>query len=278
MRCKKGSFSHEFVRQALLLLPFALFFTGCAYKPWTAPLQTKQAEATAQLIDSLAARDVACGKTLEGDLALFLETPLGNMALSGFLQFSLPSSYKFVVTNPLGQPLLAVAGNQEWFQAINAPRKKYMEGSINSFGVRNKIPELFLAGSWGEWITGRNFLGSQAITHIRHDRSTRGIWVTFQNKNSNQTVTEHLLLAPEEELIIARILENREGKKVAQIDYANWMPQRSCRQPLDINITGLEYGSNIRITLSDVLLFDEVSSYRLPTPSGTSGYIKQFMP
>lgn len=278
MTCKNSRFFHQFIRQALLLLPITLFFTGCAEKPWTDPLKTTQAEATAELIDSLAARDATCGKTLEGDLSLFLVTPLGNMALSGFLQFSLPSSYKFIVSNPLGQPLLAVAGNQESYQAINAPRKKYLEGSINSFGVRNKIPEPFLAGSWGEWLTGRNHLDSQAITDIRHDRNTRGIWITFQNKNSHPTVTEHLLLDPEEELIIARILENGEGKTVAHIDYANWMVRRRCRQPLNINITGLEYGSNIRIELSDILISDEVSSYHLPTPSATSGYIKQFMP
>jgi hypothetical protein len=278
MLWKADSFSHLFVWPVMLFVLAPILIAGCGGRPWTDPLKTDEADAAAELIDSLTLRDTMCGKTLEADLSLFYENPLGKKALSGFLQFSLPSSYKFVMTNPFGQPVLAIAGNEQSFQAINTGLKKYMEGSIRSFGLRNKIPAQFLGGSWGNWLTGRNQFTSQAITDIRHDRDTRGLWITFQAENNIQPATHHLLLAPEDKLILAHIIEDGKGKTVADIKYGNWIPQGECRQPQEIDITGLGYGTNIRIKLSDVLVSDKVESFRLPIPPDAAGYIKQYLP
>ena len=88
------------IRHTLFFLFAAFVLAGCATSPWTDPLQDTEADKIAHQIDALAARDAACGKTLEGDLLLFYQSPLEKKALEGFLQFSMPSSYKFVVTNP----------------------------------------------------------------------------------------------------------------------------------------------------------------------------------
>ncbi len=275
---KTDSFSHLFIRQLMLFVLAPILIVGCGGRPWTDPLKPDEADAAAELIDSLTRRDAMCGKILEADLSLFYENPLGKKALSGFLQFSLPSSYKLVMTNPFGQPVLAIAGNEQSFQAINTIQKKYMEGSIRSFGLLNNIPKHFLEASWGNWLTGRSQFSSQAITDIRHDRETRGLWITFQAENSTQPATHHLLLAPEDKLILTRIIEDGKGKSVADIKYGNWIAQGECRQPREIDITGLGYGANIRIKLSDVLVSDKEQSFQLPIPPDEAGYIKQYLP
>ena len=171
-----------YIQQTLFFLLASFFLAGCASKPWTEPLKGIEVDSTTQIIDSLVARDAACGGTLEGDLVLFYQNPLEKKAFSGFLQFSKPSAYKFVMTNPFGQPVLIIAGDKESFQVINILEKSYLAGSLRSFGLRNNIPSYFLKSNWSSWLTGRNQLSSQAITDIRSDRDSRGVWLTFQSK------------------------------------------------------------------------------------------------
>jgi hypothetical protein len=262
-----------YIQRALLFMLAVFFLAGCARKPWTEPLAGTEADSVTQLVDSLVARDAGCGETLEGDLVIFYQNPFEKKALSGFLQFSMPSSYKFVITNPIGQPVLAIAGDQISFQAINTLQRNYLAGSLRSFGLRNDIPSHFLKSDWGAWLTGRNLLSSQMITNIRKDRDSRGVWLTFKNKD--QTGVHHLLLDTEKEVFPVRILEEENGRKVVEVTYNNWVSLEGCRQPLEIKITGLDYGTNIHITLSDVSLDDGRKTYLLQPPPG---YSRQFMP
>jgi hypothetical protein len=270
---KTGKFLFGSLRQAVFFLLASFLLAGCATKPWTEPLAEPEAGSVAQLVDSLVARDAGCGQTLEGDLVLFYQNPLDKKALSGFLQFSLPSSYKFVMANPFGQPVLVVAGDQNSFQAISTLEKKYLAGSLRSFGLHKDIPSYILKGDWAAWLTGRNRRPSQSITYIRNDRQSRGVWLTFQS--TDQTGMDHLLLDRDREVFVDRIVENDHGRQVAVIRYGNWLTVGECRQPLEINITGLDYGTEIRIELSNVLLSDGQKTYRLQPPPG---YARQFMP
>ena len=258
---------------ALLFLVAAFVLAGCAATPWTDPLQDTEAEKIAYQVNAMTARDAACGKTIEGDLALFYQTPLEKKALEGFLRFSMPSSYKFVITNPFGQPVLILAGDQHSFQAINTISKKYFTGSISSFGLRHNIPSSLLKSDWGSLLTGRVQLSGRSITDIRHDRDARGVWLTFDNKN--QEGVSHLLLDREKEIVLAYIIEDGRGKKVAEITYSNRLAAGTCQQPLDINIAGLEYGTKIQIKLENVLLSDTKKIYQLRPPLG---FIQQHMP
>lgn len=273
MRWKTDKSIVAYTQQALLFLLATFFLAGCATKPWTEPLQDTEASKTAQLIDAMVARDAACGGTLEGDLVLLYQSPLEKKVLSGFLQFSMPASYKFVITNPFGQPVVVITGDKDSFQAINTLKKHYLAGKIRSFGLRNNIPSYFLKSNWGFLLTGRNQLTSQSITALQNDRDGRGIWLSFQNKE--QTGVYHLLLDPEKEIFLMSVLENGNGKTVAEITYNNWATIGTCRQPLDIDIAGLDYGTDIHVTLSNILISDRKETYRLSPPPG---YNQQYMP
>lgn len=260
-------------RDSLLFLAASYLLTGCAAKPWSEPLGEPETESTLQLVDTLAARDALCGKTLEGDLDLFYQTPLEKKALSGFLQFSIPSSYKFIVSNPFGQPLLAVAGDQKSFQAINIGNQSYLAGSLSSFGLRSNISSYLLQSDWSTLLTGRILFPGQAITELNEDRNQRGVWLT--SKRKNQPGSYRLLLDRDQELIVACVLENDNGGTVAEILYDNWVTLGGCRQPLDIRISGLDYGTEVQLKLSNVALSDEEMNYSLQPPPG---YRRQYLP
>lgn len=261
------------IRHAVLFLAAALVLAGCTVAPWTDPLQDTEAEKIALQVDELAARNAACGNTLEGDVALFYQSPLGKKALDGFLKFSMPSSYKFVMTNPFGQPVLIIAGDQDSFQVINTLSKNYLVGSILSFGLQNNIPTSFLTSDWGALLTGRFQLQSQSITDIRRDRDGRGVWLSFHQKKPQGV--SHLLLDREKEIFLIYVAEDHKGKKIAEVTYGNRMPADPCQQPLDINITGLDYGTEIHLALENVVISEEKNTYRLASPPG---YNRQDMP
>ncbi|MGW8193616.1 MAG: hypothetical protein ACWGOX_05060 [Desulforhopalus sp.] len=251
------------------------WLAGCAAGPWNEPLDENQTDKTLLLVDALAARDAHCAQSISGDLTLTYKSPVDDTALVGFLEFSLPSSFKFVLTNPLGQPVFAVAGDQKTFAAINTRERKYFAGSLQAFGVRNNIDTAFLQGDWGDWLTGRNRLAGQNVTDLRYDRDGRGIWLTFPSGNDGRSGAEHLLLAPDKELYQARIIENEKREIVAEIAYSEWTKAGVCWQPLDIRITKLDYGAEIHLKLSDIIVEQEPEKYTLPVPDG---YLMQFMP
>ena len=219
-----------------LLLLAILTFAGCGGKPWTTSIEGERFAATKELVDSLVQEQQGCGKSFEGDLALFYSDPLEKKALSGYLRFSMPGSYKFVVANPLGQTLLAIAGNQKSYQAVNVPERLFMSGSLRSFGIRHHLPTEILNGQWGEWITARNLRSSDTMSAIRADKKDRGLWISFRNGTAEPAGMSHLLLEPVSRLPLIRILENGAGTTFAEVTYGNWTSEGSCRQPQEINI------------------------------------------
>lgn len=265
----------SFLLKPLVVAVLLLYLTGCASKPWTGPLGSEQADETALLVDALAARDRACGTSLEGDIILFYKTPFDKKGVNGLLQVSLPFSYKFVMTNPFGQPLLAIAGDKQSYQVINTLDRRYLAGSIRSFGVKNNIAAPILQGNWGDWLMGRNSFSGRQITEIRRDRIKRGVWVSFAPQEKSESGAEHLLIDPERQLYLARIIEDMEKKVIAEITYEGWAAAGECSQPLDISIIGLDYGAEIHLKLSNIAVTNEQEVYRLPIPPG---YIRQFMP
>ena len=268
-RSKKALFPFWGILLATLML------SGCAGKPWTTPLAGERFEQTSQLVDTLLHENQSCGQSLDGDLALFYADPLEKRALNGYLQFSLPGSYKFVVANPFGQTIFAVAGDQKIYKTVIVPEKKYIEGGLQSFGLRHKLPAEIINGSWGEWLTARNQHPSSTITAIHEDKDARGLWVSFRHNKNEPAGMSHLLLEPVDKTLLARILENSEGEIVAEITYADWITLGECRQPREITISGLDYGVDIRLKLSNVRLTDEVKQYSLPF---FSSYIQQYLP
>lgn len=271
----KKSDPHLILARTFILLLFLAVLAGCAGRPWTEPLQGDRYDETSRLMETFAAQDATCGKTLDGDLSLVYTNAFERKALAGYLEFSMPTSYKFVVSNPFGQPVFAAAGDHTSFQAINVPERKYMAGSMSSFGLRHKLPGEIISKNWGEWIMDRHLRPSQSIAAIHEDRQERGIWVSYRHEEGEPAGQSHLLVDPASGRIVTRILDNGEGDTIAEVTYNGWLDQEPCRQPQEVNVTGLEYGAEIHLKLTDIRLTAAEKRFQLPEPPG---YIKQMMP
>lgn len=268
------SLIRQFIR-TLFYIAIPFFLIGCAVKPWTDPLVESDADNTHLIIDALLERDKECSNTLDADLKIGLTSALGKNALSGHLQFSMPSSFRFAVVNPFGQPVFMVAGDQKTFQSVNTVNRKYLSGRLRSFFLLNNIPTFFLNERWGDWLTSRNSFSSEKISDVRQDREQRGVWITFQHEAGESIQKTHVLLAPDNTSFLARVLEGNKGEILATTHYSNWVMAGRCSQPLNIDTTGLDYGSDIHLSLTNIHTLEEKKKYTVPPPPG---FNRQYLP
>ncbi|PHR30552.1 MAG: hypothetical protein COA36_00675 [Desulfotalea sp.] len=258
----------------IVFLLTALFVSGCAQKPWKTSLGENEYESTLQIAEEMAAVNTKCNKGFQSDLTLEYANPFGKRTFSGYFLYSPGTNYKFVASNPLGQPIVIIAGNKKRYQMINTLQAKYVTGGMTSFSLRYKLPIHFLKGRWDDWLTGKNSISTEYITDISTDRELRGIWITFEDNEGARNIS-HLLIDPERRTIIEHVLETRQKKPLATIRYSDYIQDQSCLQPQNINITGLEYGTTIKLQLSETKLTSRINVYKLTPPQG---YWKQFRP
>ncbi len=254
----------------LHLLCWLLFLAGCSStgKQWGEPLATDQQHRFISDFTQMTRRDNACPATMITDLAITYTSPLTKRSINGFLQFSLPDNYKFVVTNPLGQIFWAVAGNRKQYQTINTAERLYHSGELQSLILKHQLPLFLTQNNWGEWLLARNRFSKEKIVDIRHDKDNRGIWFTVKTSVLKGEY-EHLLIEPDLQVLLQRIIVDRSGEELATIIYDRTntkIDKDQCIQPEHITITGLAYNSSVELWLSAIEFQSEKKSYNLPAP------------
>lgn len=197
--------------------------------------------------------------------------------MAGYFQIISPSFIKLVVSNPFGQPILILTSDQKSFQLINTMRMVYTAGSLYSYGLQNDIPLTLLKGNWQDWIRGTISVKPSAITNVRGDAENRGSWVTVESEAEGNFLRTHLLIDPEEGVLLSRIIEDDKGNRLSEFTYNDWESVGSCRQPYRIRVTGLEYHTEITIKLSDVLVAEKgaENKFLLTAPAN---YLQQIIP
>lgn len=211
------------------------------------------------------------------DLAITYSSPLQQKSLSGYLQFSLPGSYKFALTNPLGQVFWAVAGDRKTYQAIDTTQHLVTSGTMKALILQNQLPLFLIQNDWGDWLMARNRIDSTHIVDIHKDLDERGMWFTLRHPSLYGSY-EHLLIEPEQQILLQRILADRDGDRLAVVTYEQF-PERTdsgqCVQPGHITVTGLDYGSRIELELTAVEFQPEKQQYTLPKPPQ---YLEKHLP
>lgn len=259
----------------LATLLVALVSGGCARKPWGDPFQEDAFEAAKAEISGFIEGAQTCGDTVATDLSIFYDDPLGRKAMKGYLEFSLPKSFKFIVTNPFGQPLLAVSANTKTFEVIITRDSQFIAGSLESYALRHDLPVEFVQGDWGAWFTGRSLNSASDIQEIREDLEGRGLWVKFRS-NSPVEGPGSVLFDRESGAPLIRFIENKQGKKIATITYRSWTKiDDSCSQPAEIEVSDLGYGTTIKLELSEIEIRPERNVYDLTPPTG---FFQQYLP
>jgi len=253
-----------------LVLPLLiLLMTGCAGKPWTTPVTDAETAVITQTFKEMQQRDDSCPRCLDAKATLYWDGPGEDRAVSGFFLLMLPASVKFVVTNPLGQPLYAVVSNGQGFQSINTTLKQHVSGELSDLMRQYDIPESLLSAHWGYWLLGRLHERGAMIEAISQDESGRGVWVTLRYPDEEALAKCHLLMQPDGKKLLARVLVDRQGDTVATLSYDYGTSRDNCPSVSRISVTGLPYGSRLNIDFAEILT-DRILSdadFRLKVPA-----------
>lgn len=252
---------------AVLLL---LLVNGCATKPWTSPVADEETGLITQIFEEMQERDDSCFSCLDAKTTLVWDPPGEDRSVTGFLQLMLPTSVKFVVLNPLGQPLYALVSDGREFQSINTTLRQHLIGKISSLASQYKIPESLFSDNWGYWLTGRLHEHEAAIESIHRDGSGRGAWITLRYQGEAPLGKSHLLIQPASKQLLARILVDRQGETIATLSYDHRTGQDACAPVSKITITDLPYGSKLNIELEEILIDRSFSAadFRMKIPAG----------
>jgi hypothetical protein len=261
-----------------LLCLVLLFSGGCARAPWTKQVDDNQAQTIRNMIQEKAKTDAACSSTLDAEVTISMKTVMEKKSFSGFLQLKLPSSVKFVTTNPLGQTLIALVSDGESYRSINTLDNQFVSGSLSTMAIRNDIPQELLTGRWGIWLSDRIEIPKDGeITDIRQDATARGIWVKLINSKSKGGSQEYILIEPLSRRPLLRMLMDAEENPIAMIEYADWQQGPKCGQPTTFHITGLSKGVEITIHLADIIT-DKILTERDFSLRPPPGYFIELRP
>ena len=253
----------------LLILSSVLLVSGCATKPWKAPVDSLHADSYHAVIRKIQQGQAAGPDCIAADVAIVVENRIGRRAVSGYLQLRQPDAIKFVVSNPFGQPLFALAGSDQAFRLVDTRQRLILTGNLDQFCMTLDIPKELATDRWPIWLTGR-FPGMNAAPEIRTDSEQRGVWVVFAG--SGAPWQEHLLLDPASWTLRSRMITNK-NEVVLRLDY--YYPEgdqdsATLSQPERIVISNLDFGTEatVEFSLVEELAECRAEDFVIPFPPG----------
>lgn len=267
--------SHFFLPVALL----CLLLSGCANHRWDKPLDEEEHTEITNIVSEMQQADTTCPDSFNSEAHIFWKSPLEKAAVSGYLQLLSPSFIKFIVSNPLGQPIYAFASNGNTFQSLDIGKHMHIRGGIRSLAFRKEIPQVLVANEWFALLTGR--IPSQPLTilQVQRDIADKTVWLLIAATQTS-TIFEQtwLHLDPMKRNVLGYLFLDKKGKTLAEILY-DYSGDRvdNCIPTEKTTITNLPWGVEIIVELKDIQTDTKFSKtdFTLPVPKG---YKKQLQP
>ena len=252
---------------------------GCAGKQWTKQLEEEE---TAEIVKGIHLMQEECrasAHSFDATALIFWKSPLEESALQGYLQLLSPSFVKFVINNPLGQPLYAISSNGNTFQSLDIAQQQHIRGNIRSLALRNDIPPGLMGDNWFAYLTGRLPERPMEIEEIYQDASSQTVWVLLPTPTpSNEGEKVYAHLSPTKREVLEYLLVDRQGKTLANISYEEQGERNDpCAPRETIEISELPWGAEFRLELKDIRSDRrfEKDDFSLPVPPG---YATQLQP
>lgn len=230
---------------AILLCLLAL--TSCAGKPYGEQLSPDTSQDIYSRIEGFMEQQNQCSSSWDADILVEYATALATQKFNGYLLVKQPSFIKFIASNPLGQPLLAITTDSNQFQYMDVLNQQYTKGRTKSYALHADIPDAFISGQWGNWLAGR--ITTEHPFIIRKDKEENGVWVANEQ---DDMPTSHFLIEPRSLTITEQLLVDEDDNILARFTYGDFTSTGLCRQPGTITITELPFGTKITLQLSGI--------------------------
>lgn len=246
-------------------------FTSCSTKPWGDALDEEATRNAQHLVRAIQQQEEKCFKSFDADMSMFWESPAGDKAIAGYLILQAPSSLRYVISNPLGQPVFAFSGNGKVFQMLQTTEKTHVRGNVRSIALRNRIPLLLAQGDWFAYLSGRLPARKLTVIEAAQDSSSQTLWLQVATPKSRYvTGSVHLQIDPATKELLSYLFLDDDGDTMAVIEYPKKTGQHPCRVATTTAISGLPWGSLVTIELDTISGFDHFGpkDFTLPVPEG----------
>jgi hypothetical protein len=267
--------SYTKTRKAYSLFITALtciLFSGCAGQRWAEPLPEEEHDRMVLLISAMQQVEGKCPDSLDADARIFWKGPLDDWAVEGYFQLLSPTFIKFIISNPLGQPIFAFASTVDEFQILRPNQYLHIRGKVRSLAMRQEIPQILTQGDWFAYLTGRLPTDSLEILEVNRDASDESIWLHLSPAGPDRTqgsVWTHV--NPLQGGVLGYLFLDRNGATLAEIDYGNQQNRKDvCTAVGEIRISELPWGAEITIQLEDINDSSQLGEkeFSLPVPPG----------
>ncbi len=267
MPCKKKYIS---IKSGFFCLLFCcLIFSGCAQKRWNEELTEEENKTVEIILRDMQQQEKSCFQSFDTDMKMFWKTPTGDSAVEGYLVLRSPSSIKFVITNPLGQPVFAFTGNGKTFQLLKANEKRHIRGNVRSLAIRNQIPLILARDDWFAYLSGRLPLRKLTVEESAKG-SDNTLWLKIATaKGPYTTGSIYLQIDPAKKKLLSYLFLDDDGDVLAEIRYGKQKTGTTpCDVHTDIQVSELPWGSAIRIKLKNISGFNQFkkTDFVLPVP------------
>jgi outer membrane lipoprotein-sorting protein len=271
MRYKK---THSKVNATLLLhcLLLCSLCTSCAQKRWTETLSEDENRTMGQLVTAMQEREQLCPQSLDADMRLFWKSPVASRAVEGYLQLLAPSSMKFIVSNPLGQPVFVFSGNGKMFQILQPTKRTHIRGGVRSLAIRYQMPIVITQGDWFAYMTSRLPVDKLTVIETTQDRDNNTVWLRFADTSKEKSDNQiYLHLDQQREEVLGYLFLNKAGETLAEISYPGKKEGSTyCPVQTEVTVSELLWDSEIKIKLEDISSANQLNErdFPLPVPAG----------
>ena len=253
-----------------LLLPCLLVLTlsSCARTPWTSALEGEARSAVkTSYINFISSQD-DCRPSWDAEAEVRWSSSVSSFSFSGYGRMLEPSYLKFIVSNPLGQPVRVIVTNGTIYRDINTVERAVVSGDLRSWAVGHDLPLNLVHGPWLDWMGGRASTSVEHITEIRLDSVNRGAWLSMASADS-EAIQEHILFDWENSRIIERILLDENNRTFATLGYVEWQEIDQCPYPVALTIDGLPLGGRVDLRFTDIRQSEFMSAdFNVDIPRG----------
>lgn len=249
---------------------FCLLLSGCAQKLWDEAFTEEENIRIEAILHSMQQQEQQCFQSYDADMKMFWQTPVGDNAVEGYLVLHSPSSVKFVVSNPFGQPVFAFTGNGKTFQILKTTELMHIRGNVRSLAIRNDIPLILALNDWFAYLSGRLPLRKLTVEEAGNSSSDNSIWVKLvTNKGPYTTGSTYLQINPDQKEVLSYLFLDDNGDVLAEINYTG---EKSGEAPCGVHtailLTGLPWGTEINIQVENLSGFNQFkqTDFSLPVP------------
>lgn len=261
--------------ELLFLLLFILTLSSCAKTPWTSLLEGEQKSGVETSYMNFTASQHVCRPSWDAEVEIRWTSSVRNFSFSGYCRMLEPAFLKFIVSNPLGQPLRVTATNGTNYRDIDTLERSIVTGGLRSWAVRHDLPLNLVKGNWLDWISGRSSATVGQIAEMRLDSQNRGAWLSMAGADSEE-IEEHILFDWENNKLIERILLDERNRPFATLAYIEWQEIDQCLYPVALSIDGLPLGGQVDLSFTDIRQSEfEPADFNVDIPRG---FLRTWLP